>query len=128
MKKLLTGVMGAAALALTAAPALAHFSESAMFQAKETTLSATVKDFQFMAPLAWLEVEAPGQGGKAVEWSLVTEAPSRLELAGIKRNALKEGDQVTVKFRPFKDGRAGGRLVSVTKADGRVITPPPPIS
>jgi hypothetical protein len=127
MKTYLAGVIGAGLLAVTAAPALAHFSES-QFQAKEATLSATVKDFQFMAPQAWLEVQAPDKAGKMVEWSFITEAPSRLELAGIKRNALKEGDQVTVKFRQLKDGRNAGRLVSVTKADGRVITPPAPLS
>ena len=126
MKKFLGCTIGAGLLAMAAVPASAHFSE-AMFQAKESTVTGTVKDFQYMNPYAWLQVEAPGRDGKPTEWSFVTESPSQLERAGIKRNAVKKGEKVTLRVRPLKDGRPGGRLLSITTADGKVLTPPMPI-
>jgi hypothetical protein len=45
--------------------------------------------------------------------------------AGIKANALRPGDKVTVRTRPLRDGRPAGAWVTVTKSDGTVLNPRP---
>ena len=84
MKLSMRCLLGVAALALTAAPAAAHFSE-AMFQNREQTITGTVKDFQFMSPNVYLQIETQA-GGKPTEWSLISEAPRFPSLISMSRS------------------------------------------
>jgi hypothetical protein len=74
-------------------------------------------------------VEVSGADGKQTEWGFESEGPSTLLRAGIKHSALNPGDKVTAVAYPMRDGRPAGSLISVTKADGSVLTfragPPP---
>jgi len=51
-----------------------------------------------------------------------TAAPVVLLRAGIKPTALQPGDKVTIRAHPLKDGRAGGSLVDIKKADGTTLS------
>jgi hypothetical protein len=93
------------------------------------TLVGTVKEFQYTNPHSWLQVLVPGPNGSTVEWGFEAEGPSTLMRAGIKAKTFKPGDKVTVQASPMRDGRPAGALISVTMADGSVISPrgaPPP--
>lgn len=107
---------------LVTLPVFAHHS-SAMFDAtKVIELQGTIKEIQWTNPHAWIQVNATDKDGHVVEWSFETEGPYALSRAGFKKNSLMPGDKVDVKAHPLKDGRHGGSLVSIMKADGSVFS------
>jgi hypothetical protein len=106
-----------------ASPALAHHSGSMFDPTKTVTLEGTVKEFQYTNPHSWLEIVVMGADGKTTEWGFESEGPSTLLRAGIKAKSFIPGDKVTVVCHPMKDGRSAGSLMSVTKADGSVLSP-----
>jgi len=113
-------------------PAFAHHSFAAFDMAKEITISGTVKEFQWLNPHSWIQMNVKDASGNTVEWSIETGSPSSLARQGWKPRILKPGDQITVITHPLRDGRNGGSLVSVKLADGTRIggsptnDPPPP--
>jgi hypothetical protein len=116
-------LMAAAIAALAATPALAHHSGAMFDPTKTVTLEGTVKEFQYTNPHSWLEILVTGADGKIVEWGFESEGPSTLLRAGIKAKTFMPGEKVTVVCHPMKDGRSAGGLVTVTKADGSVVSP-----
>jgi hypothetical protein len=124
MKKLLVAVSIAVLPALAAGPpALAHHSGSMFDPTKTVTLEGTVKEFQYTNPHSWLQIVVIGADGKPTEWGFESEGPSTLLRAGIKAKSFTPGEKVTVTCHPMKDGRTAGSLMSVTKADGTVLSP-----
>ena len=125
MKTSLFAATGIAGLALCASPAWSHHSGAMFEPEKVVTLEGTVKEFEYTNPHSWLYIIVrDGQGSETV-WGIEAEGPSALMRAGIKANALRPGDQVTVRTRPLRDGRPAGAWVSVTKSDGTVLNPRP---
>jgi hypothetical protein len=124
MNKVLVAVFVAVpVLAGLASPALAHHSGAMFDPTKTVTIEGTVKEFQYTNPHSWLEVLVVGPDGKEVEWGFESEGPSTLLRAGIKAKSFVPGEKVTVVCHPMKDGRSAGSLMSVTKADGTVLSP-----
>ena len=124
MKKLPIAVsIAALSAAGLSTPALAHHSGSMFDPTKTVTLEGTVKEFQYTNPHSWLEIVVVGADGKPVEWGFESEGPSTLLRAGIKAKSFLPGEKVTVVCHPMKDGRTAGSLMSVTKADGTVLSP-----
>jgi len=115
--------IAALSVAALAGPALAHHSGSMFDPTKTVTLEGTVKEFQYTNPHSWLEIMVVGPDGKATEWGFESEGPSTLLRAGIKAKSFVPGEKVTVTCHPMKDGRTAGSLMSVTKADGTVLSP-----
>jgi hypothetical protein len=112
-----------AGLLVSPVTALAHHS-GAMFESEKTvTLKGTVKEFEYTNPHSWLWVVVTDDKGQETLWGFEAEGPSTLMRAGVKRNSLQPGDVVTVTARPLRDGRPAGAWVSLTKADGTVLTP-----
>ena len=129
-----TAVHSAAALAalgaaVTGGPALAHHSFAMFDRDKQITVTGTVKDFQYTNPHSWIIILAPGADGKVVEWGFESEGPSTLLRNGVKHSSLLPGEKVSATAFPMRDGRPAGALISVTKADGTVVSfrggPPP---
>jgi hypothetical protein len=103
--------------------AVAHHA-AAMYETEKTvTVSGTVEEFEYVNPHAWLYVVVTDDTGEETLWGFEAEGPSALMRAGIKNNALRPGDLVTVTARPRRDGRPAGAWVSVIKADGTVLAP-----
>lgn len=124
MKKLLVAYSVAAlSVAGLTTPAFAHHSGSMFDPTKTVTLEGTVKEFQYTNPHSWLEIVVVGADGKPTEWGFESEGPSTLLRAGIKAKSFVPGEKVTVTCHPMKDGRSAGSLMSVTKADGTVLSP-----
>ena len=131
MKRVLFPAAAATALALAAGPVMAHHSFAMFDRSKQISVTGTVKDFQYTNPHSWVIIMVPGEGGQQVEWGFESEGPSTLLRNGVKRSSLQPGDKVTATGFPMRDGRPAGSLISVTKADGTVVSfhgggPPPP--
>jgi hypothetical protein len=117
-------------VAAAAGPALAHHSFAMFDRSKQISVTGTVKEFQYTNPHSWVIVMVPGPGGVETEWGFESEGPSTLLRKGIKHSSLNPGDKVTAVGFPMRDGRSAGSLISVTKADGTVLSfrdngPPP---
>jgi hypothetical protein len=109
------------AVALLAGRASAHHS-GAMFDGSKTLVfeNATVREFQWANPHAWLEVSVPTAKGPE-NWSLEMVGLGGMRRAGWKFNTVKPGDKVKVTVNPMRDGSKGGRAELVTLASGTVL-------
>jgi hypothetical protein len=100
-------------------PAFAHHS-AAMFEDRLVlTLSGTVARFDYVNPHSWLYVNVENDDGTTTEWGFELDAPPRLRRLGISPSFWREGDRVTVRTRPLKDGRPAGALVGAVTENGR---------
>jgi len=118
----LAAFLGVGISAVGSVPVLAHHSSAAYDRDADVEVAGTVKEFQYTNPHSWLIVEVVDKTGKTVDWGFEAEGPSSLLRAGIKISSLKPGEKIGVKGHPLKDGRPAALLVSVTKADGSVLS------
>jgi hypothetical protein len=75
-------------------------------------------------PHGSLTVSVKNQNGTAINWVFTLGSATSLAQRGAGpsgANALHQGDKITVKFIPARNGSPLGFLKSVTMPDGRVI-------
>jgi len=111
----------AGALVVASQPAAAHHSAAMFDLTKTETIQGVVKEYQWTNPHGFLFVTVQ-DGGKSAEYSIELTSPNLLMRRGWRPSSLKTGDKVTVALNPFRDGVKGGRVVSVTTPDGKVLT------
>ena len=121
-KAVLAAFLGVGILVMGSVPMLAHHSSAAYDRDSDVELAGTIKEFQYTNPHSWLIVAVVDKTGKTVDWGFEAEGPSTLLRAGIKISSLKPGEKIAAKGHPLKDGRPAATLVSVTKADGSVLS------
>ena len=107
--------------ALTLNPATAHHSAAMFDDQTELTLTGVVTRFDYLNPHAWLYVNVKNDDDTFTEWGFELSAPPRLRRQGISPNFWKEGDAVTVRTRPLKDGRPAGSLSGAINAAGKTF-------
>jgi hypothetical protein len=122
VRKMFATLLGAGVLVIGTVPASAHHSAIGYDRNADVELTGTVREFQYTNPHSWLYIQVVDKAGQTVDWGFEAEGPSTLLRAGIKVSLLKPGEKVTVKGHPLKDGRPAALLVSVTKADGSVLS------
>jgi hypothetical protein len=116
------GILAAAAAVLaTPAPAAAHHSFSAAFDAdKPVTVQGTIADIKLENPHSWFFIDVPQPDGKVVRWGFEGSTPTSLIRSGYKPNSLKVGDKVTVKGVHARDmSKNEGAAREIVAADGR---------
>lgn len=108
---------------IMAASAAAHHSFAMFDQSKETSLTGTVKSFQWTSPHCWIQllVPIPGKANISEEWAIEMGNPGALYRVGWRPGSLKEGDKITVAIHPLRDGKKGGSFVSAIDAKGQHI-------
>lgn len=111
-----------ALLAVAGAPtAQAHHSNAMFDQAREMSITGTVKQFQWTNPHCYIQVMTKDAKGKEVEWAIEMGAPMYLYARGWRPGSLKAGTPVTVKFNPLRSGQNGGVVLDVTRGDGQPV-------
>ena len=120
--------LGCAALfgcLLAIGPLQAHHSLAGVYDMKgDKELSGEVSSIKFSNPHGSLSLMVKGTDGKDTEWVLTLGSATALAQRGIGKtgpNALHQGDKITVKFLPAKDGSPLGFLKTVIMPDGRTI-------
>lgn len=105
-------------------PLAAHHGAAAFENdpAKRLTLKGTVVEWFWANPHCFLQFDVKGEDGKAVRWVTETSNPPDMINRGWSIRSFKAGDEVTVVVRPVKSGKPVGSVISVTKADGTVLT------
>jgi hypothetical protein len=116
--------VGVLALGLAAAvvPAFAHHSFSAEFDAqKRVNLKGTVAKVEWMNPHIWIYLDVKDESGASTRWQCEGGPPNTLTRNGWTKDALKEGDQVSVDGTLSKDGSRTCNATSVNLPDGRRV-------
>jgi hypothetical protein len=99
----------------------AHHSLSATYYPdKEVKLEGKILDLLLRNPHSFLQIEAPDDKGVVQRWSLEWRSSGQLGQAGIKRDTLKVGDEVTITMNPSRTpGDHRGALKTLhRKSDG----------
>jgi uncharacterized protein DUF6152 len=103
----------------------AHHSLAGVYDMKaEKQLSGEVSQIKFSNPHGSLSLDVKDADGKTTTWVLTLGSATALAQRGIGKtgpNALHQGDKISVKFLPAKDGSPLGFLKTVIMPDGRTI-------
>ena len=110
-------------MVLAAAPSFAHHSAVMFDDAKEVTVTGTIKEFQYTNPHSWLLVDVKNDDGSVTTWGFEAEGPSTLARAGIRPSDFKAGTRLKITGNPMKDGRPAAIWVSAVRADGKAFNP-----
>src|ERR1051325_7682803 len=111
------------AVALAAAPAFAHHSFAAEFDANApVTLRGTITKMEWINPHSWIHMEVKNPDGTVTEWMIEGGTPNTLFRRGFTREAVKAGMEITVEGYRAKGGanRANGRDL-ILKAGRRLF-------
>jgi hypothetical protein len=109
------------AIALAAAPALAHHSFAIFDSSKMSYMTGTVKQLELVNPHTWLHVSFVNDKGEASTWAFEGGSVLQLNKLGWSNEAVKPGDMVVVGFHPMKDGSRGGQLMSAKFPNGQKL-------
>ena len=111
-----------AVLAIAAVPAVAHHSLYAVFDEGQTvTLKGLVSKVEWVNPHVYLYLDVPDATGKVTTWSVETFPPSTLRRAGLTREKLGYGQNVTLLGYKARNGKDLAFLRTITFADGREV-------
>lgn len=121
MNKMLAVAVIAAGFAVSA-PTLAHHSFAMFDQSKEVELKdATVVEWQWASPHAWLYVMVPNGQDEPDKYSVEAANPGQLRRDGFTKGSMSPGDKITVYMAPLKNGEKGGALHAVLLPDGKML-------
>ncbi len=100
----------------------AHHSFDMFDRGNPIQISGEVKEFQWVNPHTWIQILVTDDAsGEIVEWSIEGRSPNALVRRGWSRNTILTGEQLTLTIYPLRNGRAGGAIATVEKADGTII-------
>ena len=120
MERIQSLATGAVALCAAALPASAHHSYAMFDMNKTIVLDATVQQFRWSNPHAFIRVAAQ-VGNTQEEWSIEMTSPNNLIQEGWTRTKLKSGDKVKLYVHPLRSGARGGSYSGVRLPDGSTL-------
>ena len=118
MSRLTFGVCLTALVWLFSAPALAHHSFGAEFDAnKPITLKGVVTKVEWTNPHARFYVDVKDEKGVVTNWNLELTSPNSVRRQGWGRNDLKTGDKVIFEGYAGKVVESRGSLARIAKLE-----------
>ena len=120
--RMATAVMVSALIFGSAAFVSAHHSFAVFDMTAQKSIEGTVKKVDWTNPHVWVWVDVPSTGGATETYGFEGMSPNFLARRGWSRTTLQTGMKVTVQFRPLKDGKPGGMLLSAKLPTGLLLT------
>jgi hypothetical protein len=111
----------AVALLTAANPLLAHHSTAMYNMANPTTVTGTVKRFEWTNPHAYIYLEVKDEQGKTVEWAVEMMSLNHLKSYGWAHDTVKPGDVISCTGGAAKSGDPAMLSSLIKLADGRMI-------
>ena len=109
-------------LAAVAAPSLmAHHSTAMYDMANPTTITGTVKKFDWVNPHAFITVEVKDEAGKLTEWSVELMSLNHLRGYGWTRKTVQPGEVISCTGGAARSGVPAMISSFIKLADGRMI-------
>jgi hypothetical protein len=128
LQKIKAVFLASSALAVLVSSAAAHHSPVVFDRTKEVKLAGSVKEFRWSNPHSFIELDVRNEAGGMDTWAVEMNPPSYLVKAGWTSKTVKPGDVVTIMVNPLRTNEKAGKFVSITLADGQVLTENPPSS
>ena len=99
----------------------------ARFDTKHTVkLQATVTDFQWINPHAYIYADVRDEQGKVTNWKFELGSLGMLtRFGGWTQDTVRRGDQITVDGFRAKDGSAYMSLITVQLSNGKTLSAAP---
>jgi hypothetical protein len=102
-------------------PGFSHHSDVAYERTSIELKNATIVKVAWINPHAVVACDVKDDAGKVSRWTLEMGSPSAMSRVGWDRNSLSPGDMVKIDVNPAKNGTKFGRLLRVTKTDGKTL-------
>lgn len=120
MKRLCIPAGLAAWVVLASAPASAHHSFAAEFDAAGlVTLRGTLTKVEWVNPHGWVYVDVKNADGTVTTWATETGPPNALLRRGVRQSDLKIGIEVIVEGYRAKSGKPVVNGRTLKTADGK---------
>jgi DNA/RNA endonuclease YhcR with UshA esterase domain len=104
-----------------AMPARAHHSFAAEYDMKKAIeVHGTIVEVRLENPHSFFVLDVKDPAGKLQRWYFEAGTPSGMIRNGYRKDAIKPGDQVTIKGFAAKDADTRGMLRQLIMSDGRV--------
>lgn len=107
--------------AIGGGPASAHHSYAMFDLTRTVVLDATVQQFRWSNPHAFIRVAVAGPNGTEEVWSIEMTSPNNLVESGWTRRTLRTGDRVRLYVHPLRSGARGGSYAGVRLANGTTL-------
>lgn len=113
-RKILFALLTIALLGMFSGAANAHHGVAGYDMTKTVTLHGTVAKFDWSNPHVVAYVDAKNESGELQHWTIEFAAPIHMVRAGWSKNAMKEGDEITIDTHPSRNGAPVGISSTIT--------------
>jgi Family of unknown function (DUF6152) len=102
-------------------PGFAHHSDVAYQRTAIELKTVTIVKVAWINPHAVITCDVKDGTGDVSRWTLEMGSPSAMARVGWDKNSLSAGDVVKIDVNPAKNGTKFGRLLRVTRPDGKTL-------